>query len=409
MSKINHKKPRVVVAMSGGVDSSVAAALLKKNGYDIIGVFLKFWHDSKCKNAKENMCCSADAANDARQVAEKLAIPFYVLNASKEFKKEVVDYYINEYQSGRTPNPCVICNKFIKFGWLLKKAKELGANYLATGHYARIKCSLASSQKGVRSIEASSQSLDFQWRLRPTFCDSASSQFSLYKAKDVKKDQTYFLWQLNQDQLRHVLFPIGNYTKTQVRKLAVKFGLSTAEKKESQNVCFIPDGDNEKFLKSYINKLNKKGKIIDTGGNVLGTHRGLAYYTIGQRHGLIENSDIKIQKSRFFGEKNKSRIPPIYVVKLNIDNNLLIIGEKKELLSKVLFADNVNWISEPKLTKIKAKIRYGHKESDCCVANITKNKLKVEFMESQMSVTPGQSVVFYSKNELLGGAIIQNS
>jgi tRNA-specific 2-thiouridylase len=407
MPKINRKKPRVVVAMSGGVDSSVAAAILKKNEYDVIGVFLKFWHDPKCKNAKENICCSVDAANDARQVAEKLAIPFYVLDASKEFKKEVVDYYINEYQSGRTPNPCVMCNKFIKFGWLLKKAKELGANYLATGHYAKIKDSFSSSQKGVHSIEAVANAT-FQWRSRPTFCDSVHS-FSLYRARDAKKDQTYFLWQLNQDQLRHILFPLGGYTKLEVRNFAKKFGLLTAEKKESQNVCFIPDGDNEKFLTGYINKLNRKGKIIDTSGNVLGTHQGLAYYTIGQRHGLIENSEVKIRKSKFWCEKNKSRIPPIYVVKLNIDSNLLIVGERKELLSKVLFADNVNWINKPKLIKMKAKIRYGHKESDCRVTNITKNKLKVEFMEPQMSVTPGQSVVFYSKNELLGGGIIQNS
>lgn len=391
--KKNHKQ-KIVVAMSGGVDSSVAAAILKKSGYDVIGVFLKFWSPleytrtgSKIINTNEheNICCSHESADLARSVAEKLKIPFYVLNVSKEFKSSVVDYYIKEYESGRTPNPCVMCNKYIKFGWLLKKAKELGAEYIATGHYVRLWREFPISE---HQFLGKSQN------------PNSKCQIKLLKAKDLNKDQSYFLWQLSQNQLKHILFPLGNYTKPKVRELARKFGLPTAEKKESQNICFVPDNNNSKFLSSYSKKSVAKGRIVDITSNkqVIGMHKGLMFYTVGQRHGL-DGVQLNGKGTGFV---------PAYVVRLDIKKNELVVGEEKDLYSKELLANKINFINPLKNCNsgIKAKIRYGHLPSRGKL-EINNNNVKFIFGKPQRAITPGQSVAFYCGDELLGGGIIE--
>jgi len=372
---------RVVVAMSGGVDSSVAAALLKQAGFDVIGIMMKFWKDPSASSgqAGDNRCCSVESEKLARSVAKKIGILFYVLNVEKEFKEEVVDYFLKEYKKGRTPNPCIVCNKEIKFGFLIKKALSLGADFVATGHYARI-------QNG-----------------------------KLLKGADKEKDQSYFLWQLDQKQLNHVLFPVGGYTKPEVRKLAKKFKLPTAETPESQEVCFIHPHTKQEhqrnlqangscacygvgvknttndFLRKYLK--TEPGKIIDKMGKTLGEHQGLWFYTIGQRRGL--------------------EIPqgPYYVVGKDFKKNILIVSKnQKDLNKKELIAKNVNWISgkEPKLPlKAKVKIRYRTKAADAVICKLPTTNYKLIFTKPQKAITPGQSVVFYKGRELLGGGVIE--
>lgn len=345
MAGLNKK---VVVAMSGGVDSSVAAALLFKQGFDVVGVHLKFW----TQDGKENRCCSSESENRARSVAKKLGIPFYIFNFEKEFKKKVVDYFLKEMKASRTPNPCVVCNKEIKFGLLLQKALSLKADFIATGHYARLK--------------------------------RVSSRIVLLKGKDKDKDQSYFLWQLNQKQLKRILFPVGGYTKREVRKLAKEFELPVAETPESMEICFVPAGI-DSFIKKYLK--TKPGEIIDTQGKVVGRHSGLACYTIGQRKG------IKLPSGPYFVlNKNKGR--------------LIVTKNKKHLFKKEVIFKNSNWISgkAPKFpTKVAAKIRYGQK----AMPAIIKGKNSAIFLKPQLAVTPGQSIVFYwPSGELLGGAVL---
>jgi tRNA-specific 2-thiouridylase len=347
----NNKK--IIVAMSGGVDSSVAAALLKKQGFDVAGVFMRLHNHSK------------NSEKMARLVAKKIGISFYVINAEKEFKKKVVDYFLAEYKKGNTPNPCVVCNKEIKFGLLIEKALKMGADYIATGHYART---------------SFAKSIFINKSLLPRLC----------AGKDKEKDQSYFLWQLNQKQLSRVLFPVGNYTKPEVRKLAKKFDLPTAETKESQEVCFI-SGTTNKFLKKYL-KL-KPGNIIDKTGKVLGKHNGLYFYTIGQRRG------IGVQQGPWF-----------VIAKDFKKNNLIVSNNKKDLLQKELIAKNVNWVSGkvPKLPlKAKAKIRYRSKLVRATIFKFQTSNFKLLFDCGQKAITPGQSVVFYSGGELLGGGVIK--
>ena len=358
---------KVVVAMSGGLDSSVAAALLKKSGLDVIGVFMKFWSEPE-KNGligSWNRCCSPEAEVRARKVAKILKIPFYVFNFEKEFKKRIVDYFLAGYKKGITPNPCVICNKEIKFGLLLEKALKLGADYVATGHYARKK------------------------EIRENSC-SDSCKFAMLRAKDKEKDQSYFLWMLNQKQLKMILFPIGDYTRKEVEKLAKKFKLPVLKAKKSVEICFIQKTIND-FLKQYLK--TKQGRIVDTEGNILSKHEGLWFYTIGQRKGINLSGG------------------PYFVLDKDLKRNLLIVSEdEKDLLKKELICKNVNWISgkKPKFPlKIKAKIRYRHQSA---LATITKNldakTYTLKFKRPQRAITPGQSVVFYSGDELLGGGII---
>lgn len=377
------KRKKVIVAMSGGVDSSVAAALLKKQGYDVIGVFMRFWAESgdgwrgssrqvniqkdANKYAGINKCCSFEAYSDARQVANKIGIPLYTLNLKVPFKKWVVNYFLKEYHAGRTPNPCVECNRFIKFGELLKRARAMGADYIATGHYARLR-------------EIKNQK-------------SKIKNYLLLKGVDKEKDQSYFLYTLTQDKLKHILFPIGEYTKSQVRQMAKKWGLPVYAKSESQEVCFVGTRLQD-FLKRWLEI--KSGKIVELEtGKVLGRHGGLPFYTIGQRKGLGLSGG------------------PWYVVRIDTKRNALYVSrDEKKLLSKELTAEKVNWISgkPPKLPfRATARIRYKHKETLCTLKRGRyKNVYKVIFDKSQRAVTPGQSVVFYRGEEVLGGGIIKN-
>ena len=350
-------KKRIVVGMSGGVDSSVAVALLKKAGFDVVGVMMKFWTDG---GDGKNRCCSVESEKMARLVAKKIGIPFYVVNVEKEFKKKVVDYFLAEYKAGRTPNPCVVCNKEIKFGVFIEKALKMGADFVATGHYA-----LASSVK-------------------------------LFKAKDKNKYQSYFLYKLNKVQLSKVLFPIGKYTKTEVRDLAKKFDLPTAETKESQGICFVRDTTNN-FLKKYLKQ--KPGKILDTKGKVVGEHLGLWFYTIGQRRGIGLGSAFA---------KGSGVTKPWYVVAKDFKKNILIISkDKKDLLKKEFFVKNVNWILPQKLPlNAEVKIRYKSVLAKAKIVKLGKN-IKVIFQKPQQAVTPGQSAVFYKGQELLGGGTIE--
>jgi len=350
--QLKNKSIKVIAAMSGGVDSSVAAALLKEAGFNVIGIFMKFWKDGR---SSDNRCCSVESEKLARLVAKKIGIPFYTLNVEKEFKKKVVDYFLEEYKKANTPNPCVICNKEIKFGYLVKKALSLGADFVATGHYVRVE------------------------------------DGKLFKGNDKDKDQSYFLWQLNQKQISHVLFPVGGYKKPEVRELAKKFDLPTAETPESQEVCFVQDKVND-FLKKYLKE--KPGKIIDIKGNILGRHEGLWFYTIGQRKGL--------------------EIPqgPYYVVGKDFRKNTLIVSKnKKDLDKKELTCGNVNWTmpqNNSKVAQINAeiKIRYRSNFAKAKILAAGKNKVKIIFQKPQRAITPGQSAVFYKGKELLGGGII---
>ena len=376
-------RKKVVVAMSGGLDSSVAAALLKRAGgdelrsssrfanarvFDVIGVFMKFWSEPKKDGliGALNRCCSPEAEVRARKVAKILKIPFYVFDFEKEFKKRIVDYFLEEYKKGITPNPCVVCNKEIKFGLLLGKALALDADFIATGHYAKKK-----------KIENRKQKIEYK----------------LLQAKDKNKDQSYFLWMLNQKQLSRILFPIGYYTREEVEKLAKKFKLPVLKARKSVEICFIQTTIND-FLARHLKQ--KPGQIIysipGVEYRVIGRHRGLAFYTIGQRKGI--------------------ELPggPYYVLGKDLKKNILIVTKnEKDLLKKELICKNVNWISGkvPKLPqKVKVKIRYRHELARAAIYKILNTKYKILFSSPQRAITPGQSVVFYKGQQLLGGGII---
>lgn len=362
--------------MSGGVDSSVAAAILKQQGYEVIGVFMKLWSEKVDKTdlVRQNLCCSEDAAKAARAVAHKLNIPFYILNLEALFKNKVVDYYLKEYQSGRTPNPCVICNRDIKAEVLLDKVLALEGDYLATGHYAKISCNYQNSKKTPN----------------PNL-----PKYALLKAKDKTKDQTYFLWTLKQKQLAKMLFPIGQYLKSEVRQMAQKWQLPTAERKESQGVCFIPDRDVYGFLRRHGQRLTQPGDIKDVFGQKIGRHQGLINYTIGQREGL-----------GLGGPK------AYYVVKLDSQTNTLILGDNQDLFKRNLIAGDLNWLNQEtpeRLSEINlgARIRYRHKIETCKLKLLAQGKAKITFDRPQRAITPGQSIVFYQGQMLLGGGIIQ--
>jgi tRNA-uridine 2-sulfurtransferase len=365
MQKNKNAKFKVAVGMSGGVDSSVAAALLQKQGYDVIGVFIQFWSENVKGSVRDNVCCSFESKKDAQKVCRKLGIPFYTMNMKTNFKKFIVDDFICGYDEGKTPNPCVRCNTYIKFGEFIKKAKALGCDYVATGHYSR------NTYHVSRNI------------------------YELEKAKDKDKDQSYFLHQLSQDQLKHVLFPVGKYTKPEVRKLAKKFDLPTKSKVESQEICFIPDGNLEKFLQRHLKY--DKGEIKDIyTSEVLGQHKGLPVYTIGQRKGI--------------------GLPggPWFVAKKDVKDNVLwITKDEKDLLTKDFAIKNVNWVSEQDLTfpiRLKCKIRYRTKSVFATVKkdpkNSSMNKYLVQFSKPQRAVTKGQYAVFYKGKNCLGGGEI---
>jgi tRNA-specific 2-thiouridylase len=341
---------KIAVAMSGGVDSSVAAAILKEQGYDVMGVTMKLWPG----NTSNERCCSISNIEDAKSVAEQLSIPHHVVDMQEIFKHTIIDNFISEYEKGRTPNPCVRCNKLIKFDALLKKVKGLGADFLATGHYARI--------------------------------EKIAGKYILKKGIDQTKDQSYFLHSLKQEALSRTIFPLGDLTKQEVRKIAKKFKLNVADKEESQEICFVEGNFGELFRP-------KEGDIIDMDGKVIGKHKGYQLYTIGQRRGL-----------------GLSRKDPAYVLKIDPKTNTITVGNRGDVYGDDLIAGDLNWISVDRIDspiKVKAKIRYNSPGSEAEILPLFKEKVKVMFKKPQFAITPGQSVVFYDGDTVVGGGIIQ--
>ncbi|MEE8131860.1 MAG: tRNA 2-thiouridine(34) synthase MnmA [Candidatus Paceibacterota bacterium] len=380
MSKAENKKT-VFVALSGGVDSSVAALLLKKQGYYVVGVFMRCWRDES-PDASVGVNCMEKDAEDARKVTEKLEIPFYVWNFEKEYKKKVVDYMVNGYKKGITPNPDVMCNKEIKFGLFLEKALKMGADYVATGHYVRLR--------------RKSQIPNPKSQINP----KSKIQNSLFTAKDKNKDQSYFLWTLNQEQLKNCFFPIGDYLKSEVRKIAKKADLPTAEKKDSQGICFLGKVKLDDFLGKYIPK--KKGDIINVSGEKIGEHKGSYFYTIGQRHGLGIGGGA-----------------PYYVVEKDVKKNILKVAEGKSeaLYKKEIELTNVNFITPTPLDSLirangridlLARVRYRQALIKATLKLTNSSTVQLKFDQPVKFVAPGQSAVFYnSKGEILGGGVIK--
>ncbi len=357
---------KVVVAMSGGVDSSVAAAILKEQGYQVIGVTMQLWpHDRQAEEAERfGGCCGTSAVEDAKKVAYKLGIPHYVMNFRDIFAEKVIDYFCREYGAGRTPNPCIKCNQYVKFDALMEKAKGLGVDLVATGHYARI-------EKG------------------------ANGRNLLKKGLDRRKDQSYVLYTMTQEQLAHTLMPVGSLTKAKVRQTARELELPVAEKAESQEICFIPDDNYPAFLQARIPQAVKSGPILDKESRSLGEHRGILFYTIGQRRRL--------------GIAAKE---PLYVTAIDRDRNAIVVGSKKEVYGDELIAFELNWISIPGLNepiRAKTKIRYLHNEAAATIEPLGRDRVRVKFTEPQMAITPGQAVVFYDNDTVIGGGVIERA
>ena len=405
---MNKNNKKVFVMMSGGVDSSVAALLLKKQGYDVVGVFMRSYNIDGCQERD---------AEDARRVAGKLKIPFYVWDFEEEYKKKVVEYMIDGYRQGITPNPDVMCNKEIKFGLFLKRSLEMGADFVATGHYVRLASRRISDGTGRRLAPAASRDLDSRRgdfafgenqarRASETFrtehAKKLAKVYSLFIAKDKNKDQSYFLWTLMQKQLKHCLFPIGDYLKSDVRKIARKADLSTAEKKDSQGICFLGKVTLDEFLKQYIPE--KRGEVLSVSGEKLGEHKGAHFYTIGQRH---INAEIRNLKS----EIRKDR-QPFYVAEKDVKTNTLILAEGNDnnlLFKKEIRLSSLNWIPVKFSTsaqKVFVRVRYRQPLIKAKLFS-AKGRYKLIFSEPVKFVASGQSAVFYDKDgEMLGGGII---
>jgi len=344
--------------MSGGVDSSVAAALLKEQGYDVIGMMLRLWSEPGKEDS--NRCCTPDSMGQARRVAAKLDIPFYVVDAKDVFHNTVVQYFLDGYARGATPNPCLICNRQIRWTFLLDHALALGADFMATGHYVRIR--------------------------------RAESTVQLLRAVDRNKDQAYVLHVLNQDKLRHALFPVGDHPKPEIRQIAEKYGLPTASRKDSQDLCFLAGEDYRNFLQRNAAEMLRPGQIVSRDGRSLGEHTGLANYTIGQRKGLGVASPI-----------------PLYVLGKNATTNTLVVGTQEELGSRELIARDVNWVGgEAPMEPFRAevKIRYTAKEASALVTPLEDSRVQVQFDEPQRDITAGQAAVFFKDDLMLGGGII---
>ena len=353
---------KVVVGMSGGVDSSVAAYLLKQQGYDVVGVTMQIWQDESHEEIeKKGGCCGLSAVDDARRVAAMLDIPYYVMNFKSEFKRDVIDYFVREYLAGRTPNPCIACNRYVKWESLLTRSIQIGADYIATGHYARI-------------------------------CELPNGRYAIRNSVTAKKDQTYALYNLTQEQLKRTLMPIGDYTKEQVRKIAEDIGLMVAGKPDSMEICFVPDNDYASFIEKETGVTSVPGDFVDVDGNVIGKHKGVIHYTVGQRKGL----GIALGK-------------PAFVVAIRPEQNQVVIGEDRDVYTERLYANNLNFmavddISEP--VHVKAKIRYSHEGAYCTVRKIDSDTIECIFDQPVRAVTPGQAVVLYDGEYVLGGGTI---
>jgi tRNA-specific 2-thiouridylase len=355
-------KPRVVVAMSGGVDSSVAAALLVEQGYEVIGMMMRLWSEDTAAGNTHNRCCTPDQMNDARRIADKLGIPFYVLDTKEVFRATIVQFFIDQHRQGVTPNPCMECNRQIRFSFLQQNALALDAEYLATGHYARV-----------------DRATDGRYRLR--------------KGLDDHKDQSYVLSVLGQDQLAHALFPVGEYSKPEVRQIAARFGLPTASKKDSQDLCFIGDNNYRRFLSDYAPDVMRPGPMIRADGTEVGQHNGLVNFTIGQRKGLGINS-----------------MEPLYVIGINAEQNTVVVGTAEELGRTTLTAKRVNWVAgSPPDTRFRAevKIRYKAAPVPAWVEALPESRLRVTFDAPLRDITPGQGAVVYDGDEVLGGGVIE--
>lgn len=352
---------KIVVGMSGGVDSSVAAYLLKRQGYDVIGVTLNNWQGEETAGDAGEACGSVSAAEDAGRVAAHLGIPHEIVDCRVEFRKYVVDYFTSEYWKGRTPNPCVVCNRYVKWEALLRRSKEIGADYVATGHYARVD------------------------RL-------ANGRYAIRNSATAAKDQTYALYGLTQEQLARTRMPVGDYAKDEIRSIAEEIGLSVAEKKDSQEICFIPDHDYAGFIDRECGREPTPGNFVSTDGEILGRHKGITHYTVGQRKGL------GIALGR-----------PVFVTQIRPDTNEVVLGEDGEVFTDMLYADHLNFMSLPDISGevlLKAKIRYSHAGSACRVTRVGEDEICCKFLEPVRAVTPGQAVVLYDGDYVAAGGMI---
>ncbi|MEW6413487.1 MAG: tRNA 2-thiouridine(34) synthase MnmA [Candidatus Zixiibacteriota bacterium] len=357
---------KVLVAMSGGVDSSVAALILKEQGFDVVGAHMKLWDyvDVGGDIYKDGRCCTIDSITDCRMVCDSIGAPFYVLNMSEQFREKVIKDFVNEYRAGRTPNPCVRCNTEVKWNEFLRKAKQVGCDFIATGHYSFVE-------------------------------QSESGRYRIRKGVDESRDQSYVLWGISQEALSKTLMPLGGMLKSQVREIASKYNLRTANKVESREICFVADDDYHRFLTEYDAKEgieHAPGDIVHEDGTVLGKHKGTPFYTIGQRRGL-----------------GVAYPTPLYVQKIDVDSNRILVGDDSGLYERELTAANVNWVSiapPAEELRVEVKIRYQHKAAPATLIPLSDRQVKVVFDRKQRAITPGQSVVFYDGDVLLGGGII---
>lgn len=356
------EKKKVVVGMSGGVDSSVAAWLLKNQGYDVIGVTMQIWQDEEEAAMEEHGgCCGLSAVDDARRVAAALDIPYYVMNFKKEFKENVIDYFIDDYLHGRTPNPCIACNRYVKWESLLKRSLDIGAEYIATGHYARVE-------------------------------KLSNGRYAIRNSATAAKDQTYALYNLTQDQLSKTLMPVGEYTKDQIRAMADEIGLLVAHKPDSQDICFVPDGDYASFIENTTDQVLQTGDFVTPEGKILGKHKGIIHYTVGQRKGL-----------------GLALGYPAFVLEIRPETNEVVIGTYEESLTYTVRANELNFMSVEQITepvRVFAKIRYNHKGACCTVERTGEDEIVCTFDEPIRAATPGQAVVLYDGEYVLGGGTI---